>query len=135
MISYHERQYRFLILGCFLTMFVLPAESAEPGAAEQACVVAGGQTIASQRSGAGSYTVCLFEDNRQCEVAALAAGDCPSGGLKVTGYVTEAAVFCVITGGSYTVSVEDTGRELEPGICRLVSGKVCNVHEYFAGQC
>jgi len=41
----------------------------------------------------------MFEDNRQCEERALMRGDCPTGGLKVTGYENDAEVYCVIAGG------------------------------------
>ena len=44
----------------------------------------------------GQYGVCMFEDNRQCEEWALMHGDCPVGGLKITGYENEAEVYCAI---------------------------------------
>jgi len=47
----------------------------------------------------GEYGICFFEDNRQCEEWALFRGDCQKGGRKVTGYETDAQVYCAITGG------------------------------------
>ena len=46
--------------------------------AEQFCVDNGGQYIAD--SG-----ICLFEDNMQCDAWAMYRGECPIGGVKVTG--------------------------------------------------
>ena len=43
------------------------------------------------RRDGGQYGICFFDDNRQCEEWALLRGDCPVGGLKVTGYITPAA--------------------------------------------
>jgi hypothetical protein len=31
-------------------------------------------------------------------------GDCRAGGVRVTGYVTPAARYCVITGGAYKIT-------------------------------
>ncbi len=47
-------------------------------------------------------------------------GECPVGGIKVTGYVTQAARFCAITGGEYTVT-DKSGSDQEEGTCTLPS--------------
>ena len=60
--------------------------------------------------------MCYFEDNRQCEEWALLRGDCPVGGVKVTGYATPAARYCAITGGTYTVTGK-SGAVDEQGTC------------------
>ncbi len=65
----------------------------------------------------GQYGVCYFEDNRQCEEWALLRGQCPVGGVKVTGYTTPAATYCAITGGTYTA----TGKAGQPN----EAGHVC----------
>ena len=41
-------------------------------------------------------------------------GECPVGGLRVTGYITPAARYCAITGGRYTV-VGSSGAADEQG--------------------
>jgi hypothetical protein len=61
-------------------------------------------------------------------------GDCPVGGLKITGYVTASAQFCAITGGTYTVTAE-SNTEQEQGTCTFNNGKTCNADEYYAGTC
>ena len=53
-------------------------------------------------------------------------GECPVGGLRVTGYLTPAARFCAIAGGRY----DEAG-----AACVLPGGKSCNVEEYWAGTC
>ncbi len=82
----------------------------------------------------GEFGVCYFEDNRQCEEWALFRGECPVGGVKVTGYMTEAARFCAITGGEYAITA-NSGTENEQGICMFSNGYTCDVYEYYDGKC
>ncbi len=107
-------------------------EIANPASAN--CVAQGGTVSIQERGDGGQYGVCLFEDNRQCEEWALMHGDCPVGGLKVTGYITPAAQYCVITGGSYTITGE-SNTDIEQGTCTLKSGGICDVWDYFNGEC
>ncbi len=77
----------------------------------------------------GQYGVCLFDDNWQCEEWALLCGQCPVGGLKITGYEDEAQAYCTITGGK----VEGLGTKTL--ICKRVDGIYCNVQANFDGDC
>jgi putative hemolysin len=77
--------------------------------------------------------VCYFEDNRQCEEWALIRGDCPVGGYKVTGFLTEAGQYCAITGGQYAPTT-GSGTD-EQGTCTFHNGKQCDAKEYFDGKC
>jgi putative hemolysin len=79
-----------------------PAQLANP--ASENCVAVGGTWTIENRVGGGQYGICLFEDNMQCEEWALLRGECPVGGVKITGYVTPAAVYCAITGGEYAIT-------------------------------
>lgn len=97
------------------------------------CERVGGILKIQKRGDGGEYGVCVFEDNRQCEEWALMRGECPLGGRKITGYVTEAARFCAITGGEYNVSGDDKSGE-EQGTCTK-HGKTCDVHDYYSGKC
>ena len=98
------------------------------------CMSKGGQLIIEQRGDGGEYGVCVFEDNRQCEEWALLRGDCPVGGLKVTGFITPAARYCAITGGRYRVTAEG-GAEQEQGTCSLPDGRFCDAWAYYSGEC
>jgi len=101
--------------------------------ASENCVKQGGELKIEKRGDLGEIGVCYFEDNYQCEEWALMNGDCPVGGIRVTGYVTEAARFCAITGGDY--SVTDESGDVEQGSCTFKSGKSCDVWEYYNGEC
>jgi len=122
-----------------------PAAKSEPTAtdsgigianpASENCAAVGGKLEMATRGDGGQYGICYFEDNRQCEEWALMRGDCPVGGLKVTGYVTDAAVYCAITGGEYTITEQATDTKEEQGTCAFKSGTTCDVVEYFNGTC
>jgi putative hemolysin len=92
------------------------------------CLAKGG-TISMGKNKKGEYGVCLFEDNRQCEEWALLRGDCPVGGLKITGYESEAQAYCAITGGT----VEGLGTATP--MCKRVDGTLCTVQANFDGDC
>ena len=101
--------------------------------ASQNCVAKGGQLV-MQKNPRGQYGVCTFTDNMQCEEWAMMRGECPVGGIKVTGYVTPAARYCAITGGSYTVTgASNTPKER--GNCAFPNGKTCTAAGYFSGAC
>ena len=102
--------------------------------ASENCVEQGGTLVIQERSDGGQYGVCVFEDNRQCEEWAMLRGDCPVGGIKITGYVTPAAQYCAITGGEYQVTGSSNTAE-EQGTCTFKNGQTCDVWEHFAGQC
>src|SRR5512141_2262274 len=57
------------------------------------CVDQGGTLSIQKRGDGGEYGICLFEDNRQCEEWALMRGECPAGGIKITGYITSASQY------------------------------------------
>lgn len=112
-----------------------PAPSAQrANPASQHCVKEGGALSIEPNPGGGQYGVCNFPDNRQCEEWALFRGQCQSGGIKVTGYVTQGARYCAITGGRYTV-VAQSGAADERGSCALPNGKTCEAGMYYRGEC
>lgn len=100
------------------------AQLANP--ASQRCVQAGGALHIEKRPNGGEFGVCVFVDNRQCEEWALFRGECPTGGLRVTGYLTPSSRFCAITGGRY-----DDAKTA----CTLPGGKTCDAEAYWAGTC
>jgi Tol biopolymer transport system component/putative hemolysin len=109
-----------------------PGQLANP--ASENCVAVGGTWTAETRVDGGQFGICLFEDNRQCEEWALLRGDCPVGGVKVTGYNTPAAVYCAITGGEYAIT-GNSGAEDEQGTCTFSDGTQCDAWEYYDGKC
>jgi putative hemolysin len=129
----------FLALALLLLAACGGADAEPPGAqianpASENCVAQGGDLQIEERPDGGQIGVCHFEDNRQCEEWALMRGDCPAGGVRVTGYATEASRFCAITGGTYEVTgTNDAGGEA--GRCTLPDATVCDADAYFAGAC
>lgn len=98
------------------------------------CVESGGAVRLERLPDGGQYGVCVFVDDRQCEEWALFRGDCPAGGLRVTGYVTPAARYCAITGGRYSVTAA-SGTADEKGTCTLPGGKICDAAAYYGATC
>lgn len=92
------------------------------------CLEKGGN-LETRKNKIGEYGVCLFEDNRQCEEWALLRGQCPVGGVKVTGYDNEAEIYCAIAGGQ----VEDVGADTP--MCKRVDGTLCNAQANLDGDC
>ena len=115
----------------------MAAASAAPALANPAsrnCAEKGGTPTMEKNSRGAEFGVCTFADNLQCEEWAMLRGDCRSGGIRVTGYVTPAARYCAITGGLYAVtSASDTPGE--QGNCKFKGGKMCDAAAYFSGAC
>jgi len=108
------------------------AQLANP--ASENCIKKGGKLIIEKRGDGGEYGICLFPDNLQCEEWAMLRGECPVGGIKITGYVTPAARYCAITGGDYTITA-NSNMENEQGTCSFKNGKECDVWQYYDGKC
>ena len=110
------------------TLPSVPADTVPVGMANPAsvnCVDKGGQLQIQQRGDGGEYGICYFEDNRQCEEWSLMRGECPVGGLKITGYDNQSQVYCAITGGTV---------DMNKNTCTS-KDKVCDLEEYFEGVC
>ena len=111
-----------------------PTTAAIANPASENCIAQGGTLQIVTRGDGGQYGICYFEDNRQCEEWALLRGDCPVGGLKITGYATPAAQYCVITGGTYAIT-GNSGADDEQGACTLPDGGQCDAWDYYNGLC
>jgi hypothetical protein len=115
-----------------------PATSApQSGIANPAsvnCVKQGGTTQILTRGDGSQYGVCVFAGNKQCEEWALMRGECPASGLAITAYVSKAAQYCVLSGGTYAAP-SDSKQGEEQGTCAFKNGKTCNVGDYFNGKC
>jgi putative hemolysin len=128
------------VVGCASSTQPQPTPTATPegsgqmvNPASENCVEEGGTVVIQERGDGGQYGVCVFEDNRQCEEWAMLRGDCPVGGVEISGYVTPAAQYCAITGGVYEVT-GGADTDEEQGTC-TINGQTCDVWEYFAGEC
>lgn len=88
-----------------------------------------GGSLETRENKNGQYGVCLFEDNRQCEERAFYRGDCPKGWMKITGYETDAEVYCAISWG------ELTGVGTPTPMCKRVDGTRCNAQANLDGDC
>jgi putative hemolysin len=117
------------LAGCSSTA---PVELANP--ASENCIAKGGRSVI-ETAGSGQYGVCLFEDNRQCEEWALLHGECPVGGLKITGYATPQARYCAIRGGAYRITVQQTATAPEQGQCTLPGKPACPALALYEGHC
>lgn len=98
------------------------------------CVNLGGTLEIRTGPGGGQYGVCIFEDNRQCEEWALFRGECPAGGVKITGYLDgtpegEARAYCAIRGGKLT------SLETPTATCELPGRKPCLALDAFRHTC
>jgi len=128
-----------MLVGCATTTGPQPTPTPESmgqiaNPASENCVQQGGTLVIQERGDGDQYGVCTFEDNRQCEEWAMLRGDCPVGGIKITGYVTPAAQYCGITGGEYQVTGSSNTAE-EQGTCTVKNDQTCDVWEYFDGTC
>ncbi|MFA6995421.1 MAG: DUF333 domain-containing protein [Patescibacteria group bacterium] len=91
------------------------------------CKQQGGQLQMATRPDGGQYGLCYFEDNRACEEWAMMRGDCPIGGMKTTGYDTDAQKFCAWSGGQ-TVAAPNA-------VCTFKDGSICADDAFYAGTC
>jgi putative hemolysin len=115
-----------------------PSPASAPGLANPAsenCIAEGGELRIETAGDGGQYGVCMFEDNRQCEEWALLRGECPVGGIRVTGYVTPQARYCAIRGGDYAVTREQTVTSPEEGTCTLPGEPACDALALYKGRC
>lgn len=87
------------------------------------CSQNGGKMVTQYTGSHKPYQVCIFEDNRQCEVKALNSGACPVGGIKITGYDKPEQIYCAIKGGE--VKAEKHAK------CRLPNGRIYSAHKLY----
>ena len=133
------KSIRFII--CLIPLVILlgacstsQSQASIANPASENCIQEGGTLTIEKRGDGGEFGVCIFEDNKQCEEWAMMRGECPVGGIKVTGYITPAARYCAITGGEYQITGE-SGSDQEQGTCTFKNGKICDVWDYFNGKC
>jgi len=92
------------------------------------CIQKGG-ILEMKKNKNGEYGICFFEDKRQCEEWALLRGQCPVGGVKITGYENDAEIYCAITGGQIE------GVDTPVPMCKRIDGTYCNAQANLDGDC
>lgn len=110
------------------------SNAAIPNPASVNCLDKGGKLEIQERADLGQIGICVFDNNRQCDEWALWRGECPVGGVDISGYATQAAVFCVISGGEYAVT-GNNGAVDEQGTCTFKNNKSCDAWDYYNGKC
>jgi len=141
------RVFKFMLVFCLVATTISYASTTtqQPAPIQQSagqitnpasenCIKHGGTLVIQKHNDGGEYGVCTFQDNRQCEEWAMFRGECPVGGIKITGYITPAAQFCAITEGKYQVT-GNSNTDKEQGVCIFNNGKTCDVWDYYAGKC
>ncbi len=91
------------------------------------CTEKGGNLVIEKKDDGGEYGLCYFDDNRACEEWAMFRGECPVGGVKTTGYDTQAQKFCAWSGGN-TIAVENA-------TCTFTDGSTCLAEAFYTGEC
>jgi hypothetical protein len=91
------------------------------------CADKGGRLVIQKNSSGGEYGLCYFDDNRACEEWAMMRGECPVGGVKTTGYDTDAQKYCAWVGGR-TAAVANA-------VCTFADGSTCLADDLYSGKC
>jgi len=91
------------------------------------CINKGGNLVIQTNSAGGQYGLCYFQDNYACEEWAMMNGACPVGGVKTTGFVTDAQKYCAWVGGQTTTA--------DNAICTFKDKSVCSLNDLFNGNC
>jgi putative hemolysin len=104
-----------------------PASSAIANPASVNCQQKGGQLSIAEKPDGSQYGLCYFGDNMACEEWAMFRGDCPVGGVKTTGYVTDAQKFCAWSGGQTSTASN--------AVCTFKNGSTCPNDAFYAGTC
>jgi putative hemolysin len=91
------------------------------------CEQQGGTVSTATRDNGSQYQLCNFEDAMSCEIRALQSGACPVGGVKTTGFDTDAERFCAWVGGKTLATQNPT--------CTLPNGTVCDDEKLYNGKC
>lgn len=85
-----------------------------------------GQVLEKIRGDGKKYYVCVFADEKQCEIENYKKGNCPPGGFDISGY-SEAAAYCLLQ-GNYPI--------VDEGFCyNPYSTEKCLMESYFTGEC
>lgn len=119
-----------ITLSVFLSEPITNSAHTNPQLANPAsvnCEKVGGTLSIKTLGNGAQYGLCNFEDNMSCEEWALLRGECPVGGVKVTGYDNIGQMYCVWLGGK-TLATKNS-------ICTLPDKTICTTDALYAGTC
>lgn len=113
------------------------ASSSVANPASVFCADHGGTLTIQTAPNGGQYGICRLSNGNECEEWAMFRGDCPAGGVNVSGYNTPAATYCVLRGGVYQVTQTAPNVPIteEQGTCGFKNGGVCDVWGFYRGMC
>ncbi|MFA6397770.1 MAG: DUF333 domain-containing protein [Candidatus Paceibacterota bacterium] len=123
--AFIEEAGKTTFTNCYVQKNISNATMANPASVN--CGQKGGNLVIKNRPDGGQYGLCYFEDNKACEEWALIAGDCPLGGVKTTGFDTDAQMYCAWIGGKTTAT--------KNAICTFLDGSSCPVDQLYVGTC
>ena len=104
--------------------------------ASENCVALGGEPTRQVKPDGGEYSICVFEDNLQCEEWALLRGECPAGGVSVAEYETAAQIYCAVTGGQVDMAADTCTRVMPINFSPVIEEEVtCDLDAYYQGLC
>ena len=101
-----------------------PSSASLANPASVNCTKKGGTLTIMKLNNGSEFGLCQFADDMACEEWALMRGQCPTGGVKTTGFNTVAQKYCAWLGGKTT----NTN-------CILPTGKTCTNAALFNGTC
>lgn len=87
------------------------------------------------------YSVCMFEDDTECEEWAYYRGECKPGDMDVAppptatpaGIANPASTYCVEKGGTSEIRTAEDGSQF--GVCIFPDGSECDEWAFFKGEC
>lgn len=91
------------------------------------CGKQGGTTVIQTNGSGGQYGLCDFGSGMMCEEWAMYRGECPTDGIRTTGYDNIQQKYCAWSGGQ-TLAVQNA-------TCTFKNGKSCSVEAFYNGSC
>lgn len=108
------------------TKTIKPSTSkAESNPASEYCIKVGGELQSQTRGDGGEYDTCSFGNDKSCEEWTLYRRNCPSGGIKTSGFNSPEEIYCALIGGKNAAGL----------ICNLPNGKNCPAKDLYNGLC
>ena len=87
------------------------------------------------------YSVCMFENDSECEEWAYYRGECKPGDMDVAppptatpaGIANPASNYCIEQGGTSEIRTAEDGSQ--SGVCKFPDGSECDEWAFFRGEC